>query len=84
MSNNINASTEMIFEYTGKGCVVPKDVTIIRFHPNVIKVEGEAFRGCIKLREVVLNEGLQKIGYAAFYDCTSLESIYTSLYYCYH
>ena len=28
------------FEYTGKGCVVPKDdVTIVRFHLSVVEVE---------------------------------------------
>ena len=30
---------EVVFEYTGKGCAVPKDVTSARFHPSVVKVE---------------------------------------------
>lgn len=63
------------FEYTGKGCVVPKDVMSARFHPSVIEVENEAFRDCIKLREVVFHDGLQKIGDRAFWNCTSLSSI---------
>ena len=45
------------FEYTGKGCVVPKDVTIVRFHPSVIEVEDYAFYRCDNLREVELNDG---------------------------
>ena len=31
MSNNINADTEVVFEYTGEGCAVPKDVTIYAY-----------------------------------------------------
>ena len=27
MSSNNDASTEVVFEYTGKGCAVPNDVT---------------------------------------------------------
>ena len=72
MSNNINAEG---IEYTGKGCVVPKDVTIVRFHPSVAEVEEEAFSSCKQLREVVFNERLQKVGMSAFYECTSLSSI---------
>ena len=68
-------SAEAVFEYTGSGCVVPKDVTIVRFHPSVIDVEEDAFRNCKQLREVVFSDGLQKIGYAAFYYCTSLSII---------
>ena len=68
MSNNNNdVSAEVVFEYTGKGCVVPKDVTIVRFHPSVVEVEDDAFHDCNKLREVVFNDGLQKIGRYAFY-----------------
>ena len=34
-----------------------------------------AFFCCSNLREVIFNEGLQKIGDLTFYECTSLESI---------
>ena len=33
----------------GKGCAVPKDVTIVRFHPSVVEVEDRAFIDCIEL-----------------------------------
>ena len=75
ISNNNGASTEVVFEYTGKGCSVPNDVTIVRFHPSVVEVEDYAFHDCEQLREVVFNDGLKKIGKLAFYSCTSLESI---------
>ena len=75
MSNNNDIAAEVVFEYTGEGCSVPKDVTIVRIHPSVTEVEDEAFKNCYNLREVVLNEGLQKIGEKAFWTCTSLSSI---------
>ena len=74
MSNSNDVSDEL-FEYTGEGCVVPKNVTIVRFHPSVVEVEYRAFRGCKQLRVVMFNDGLQKIGRATFYECKSLSSI---------
>ena len=75
MESKSDASTEMEFEYTGKGCAVPKDVSIVRFHPSVVEVENDAFQYCNKLRGVLLNDGLQKIYKLAFSNCTSLSSI---------
>ena len=49
-------SSEKVFEYTGEGCVVQKDVTIVRFHPTVTEIGNYAFRGCNNLREVVFND----------------------------
>jgi len=71
----INTSHKVLFEYTGNGQVVPKDVVRVQFHPSVIKVDDKAFHKCSKLREVILNEGLQYIGQDAFEECTSLTSI---------
>lgn len=42
---------------------------------TLIEIESLAFLGCNNLRELVLNEGLQKIGEQAFDNCTSLESV---------
>ena len=39
MSNKNDVSAEVVFEYTGKGCSVPQNVTIIRFHPSVVEIE---------------------------------------------
>ena len=63
------------FEYTGKGCAVPKYVTRVRFHPSVIEVENRAFQYCKQLKGVVFNVGLKKIGQCAFQGCSSLLSI---------
>lgn len=44
---------------------------------NLRRIEPETFNGCRNLKEVKLkNDGsLEEIGYKAFYNCTSLESI---------
>ena len=75
MPTNNDADAEVVFEYTGEGCVVPISVTIVRFHPSVIEVEEEAFEDCKQLREIIFNNGLQKIGQYAFHRCSSLSSI---------
>lgn len=62
MSNN---TSDEVFQYTGSE-TVPKNVTIVHFHCSVVNLEDETFSVCTKLREVVLNNGLQTIGAGAF------------------
>ena len=62
------------YEYTGKERV-PKDVNSVKFHPNVTEVEDGAFKDCLYLKNIVLNEGLLKIGNHSFQGCTLLQSI---------
>ena len=70
----ITPSTEVAFEYRGCGCAVPKNVTIVQFHSSVTEIDEWAFSCCVNLREVVLLHGVpRKIGWNAFYNCTSLE-----------
>lgn len=69
------ASSNEVFEYTGKGQIVPKDVVSVRFHPSVTEVEVMAFSNCVNLEQVVFNIGLKKIGSSAFWNCSSLERI---------
>ena len=70
-------TSEVVFEYTGieKREEVPRDVTIVRFHSSVTEVSDGMFRECYRLKKVVLNEGLQKIGEYSFYDRPKLEHI---------
>ena len=72
MENN-DTSIVVEFEYTGEE-PVPKNVTNIRFHPNVTEIEHGAFSYKSNLRGVVLNEGLKWIP-GSFGYCTSLESV---------
>ena len=58
-----------VFKYKGDGQYVPGDVTHVRFDQSVREVDGDAFRNCLYLMEVVFNEGLQKIGNNAFFQC---------------
>jgi len=63
------------FQYNGSIYTVPKNVTHVRFHSSTTVVGNDAFKQCDKLIEIVLNEGLQRIGIGAFDKCTALKSI---------
>ena len=56
-----------------QGDTVPKNATKVIFDSSVTEIPDYAFRCCPNLREVVLNEGLQRIGVYIFEDCPSLE-----------
>jgi len=73
--NDDAPASQVMIEYTGSDVIIPKNVTHVRFHPNVIGVDNDAFAGFAQLREVTLNEGLREIEECAFYGCTSLQSI---------
>jgi len=79
MSNKKRKTSEkeVVFEYTGteEKSDIPSDVTIVRFRSNVTEVGNGLFRWCEQLKEVVFNEGLQKIGMRAFEQCIELECI---------
>jgi len=69
-----------VFEYKGNGQHVPKAVVSVVFHPSVVDIDNEVFCRCRSLRQVVLNDGLKRIGQeaftnGAFQDCDSLELI---------
>ena len=72
MSSN---TSNVVFEYTGERQQFPEDLVRVRFHPSVKEADDMAFWGYKRLREVVLNEGLNKISKMAFAACQSLESI---------
>ena len=71
MSSNTSEPDE-VFEYTGSGQIVPKDVVEVHFHPDVCKVEEKAFYEYSKLKKVVFNKGLQNVGEGAFCGCINL------------
>jgi len=74
-ANDSTSSAHGVFVYMGPGSVVPRDVTRVRVHPSVRVIADGAFEGCHELVEVELCEGLEKIGYYAFFGCRSLERI---------
>ena len=74
MPTNNKLDTEVVFEYMGKGCVVPKNVTSDR-HLSVTEIGISVVHDCSILREIEFHEGLQKIGNFAFSGCRSLSSI---------
>ena len=74
MSDLYSTNNTEVFVYT-EGAAVPSDVVHVRVHPTVSEIPAEAFRGCIKLEEVELCEGLLDIKEDTFAGCRSLVSI---------
>ncbi len=74
-----DSSAESVFVYTGtekRPKDVPRDVVVrVQLDASVVEVSDYAFFKCKKLREVVLNDGLRRIGWSAFIYCTSLQHI---------
>mmetsp|Transcript_14068 Transcript_14068/g.30020 ORF Transcript_14068/g.30020 Transcript_14068/m.30020 type:complete len:419 (+) Transcript_14068:224-1480(+) len=70
----ITSTKTEAFIYTGQ-IRVPPYVVSVEFSPSVKEVPDYAFRGCCKLKYLVPNEGLEKIGEGAFCHCPALESI---------
>jgi len=73
MSKKSKPNDDVMFEYTGED--VPDNVTHARIHPNVTKIEHNAFFNKQHLKEVVFNNDLREIGNCAFFECPSLQSI---------
>ncbi len=73
--NNNNDKREY-FVYNGQeGDDVPEDVIRVRVHPSVRAIKDWAFWGRRGLAIVILNNGLEEIGYQDFFGCTSLGRI---------
>ena len=66
----------LVYIYRGGGEEeVSEDVIKVIVDSSVTEIAEETFKYCRKLKSVVLNEGLRKIGRHAFYACESVESL---------
>ena len=54
---------------------IGKSLESITLPSTIVEIDSHAFQSCYNLREVTLNDGLQKIGDNAFSECTSLENV---------
>ena len=70
-----NRETDAVFEYTGVGCSVPKDITSVRFNEGLQKIEHYAFYNCKSLVSITLPSTLVEIGTNAFYGCNNLREV---------
>jgi hypothetical protein len=81
MSNVVNdwgegGDMQEIFIYTGQeNDMIKRDVIHVRVHPSVKVIKDNAFGSCYDLATVILNEGLEEIGRAAFSICIRLKRI---------
>ena len=65
-----------VFEYTGVGCSVPKDITRVRFNEGLQKIEHYAFYNCKSLVCItLLPSTVTEIGVSAFHGCNNLREV---------
>ena len=64
-----------MFEYTGDGCSVPKNVISVRFDDGLQKIGDGAFRDCSSLERIELPSTVTEIGYDAFHSCRNLKEV---------
>ena len=72
---NIHTSADVVFEYTGDGCSVPKDVTSVRFNNGLQRIGNHAFFRCTSLDNITIPPTLVEIGVYAFEDCSNLREV---------
>ena len=51
------------------------DLTVVQIPDSVITIQGEAFQGCLKLKEVDIPDSVIHMGHSVFRDCSQLQSI---------
>ena len=73
--DNRGTSADVVFEYTGVGCSVPKDVTSVRFNDGLQKIGVQAFSGRTSLKRIKLPSTVTEIGSSAFHYCSNLREV---------
>ena len=73
--DNRESSADMVFEYTGDDCSVPKDITSVRFSEGLQMIEAEAFYDCKSLESISLPSTVTEIGENVFYGCSNLREV---------
>ena len=64
-----------MFEYTGDGCLVPKDITSVRFNDGLQTIGDGAFFNCKSLKSIKLPHTVVEIGRNAFRGCSILREV---------
>ena len=74
-NSDSETSADVVFEYTGDGCSVPKDVTSVLFKEGLQKIGYGAFMGCTELESITIPSTVTEIDILAFHDCSNLEEV---------
>ena len=64
-----------MFEYTGVGCPVPKDVISVRFTEGLQKIGDDAFSECSLLKSITIPSSVTEIDADAFSRCSNLREV---------
>ena len=51
----------VLFEYTGDGCSVPKDVISVRFNEGLETIGDKSFRNCTSLKSITIPSSVTEI-----------------------
>ena len=73
--SKIKTSADVVFEYTGDGCSVPKDITRVRFHEGLETIEVGAFYKCKSLKSITIPHTVTEIGNYAIKKCINLKEV---------
>ena len=73
--DNRETSTGVVFEYTGVGCSVPKDITSVSFNEGLQKIGHGSFRNCTSLESITVPSTVTEIGARAFEGCSNLREV---------
>ena len=72
MDNRETSAEDVVFEYTGVGCAVPKDITSVRFNEGLQKIRDGTFRSCTSLKRITIPSTVTEIGSKTFWGCINL------------
>jgi len=75
MGDRETSADDVVFEYTGDGCSVPKDITSVQFKEGVQKIGDRAFYNCTSLESITVPSTVTEIGYNAFLRCCNLREV---------
>ena len=75
MDSRGTSAEDVVFEYTGDGCSVPKDITSVRFIEGLQKIGDRAFSECTSLESVTIPSSVVDIGKNAFHRCRNLSEV---------
>ena len=79
MSHRISSecidNKNIMFEYTGVDCSVPKDITSVQIKEGVQKIGDRAFYNCRSLDSITLPSTVIDIGNDAFNGCSNLREV---------
>lgn len=74
-NHTASVTTHTNTEISNSTITIPSTIRVDDTDYTVTMIENNAFKNCIKLKNVTISEGVTTIGDSAFYYCPALTSI---------